>query len=191
MTSKKPTGGRGLDSRVRSLTLGFTYLIALFVPVGEASACGTIETTPFSHTDIGQSATIFRLEPSPVADQGVRTMADPSMTRLAMLAGPFQSFQENRIAQDPNCGRWGGRDKVRHAAIFFATTLGLQLFIESTFNVSKTKAFLMSAAVGTLIGLGREYYDWKISDKNCFSEQDLIANTAGILGAGLVILISD
>lgn len=115
----------------------------------------------------------------------------PTLTRLAVLSGPFQSFKDSQIQKDPKCGRWGGRDKVRHGAIFFATTLGLQLFIESSFNVSKTKAFLISAAIGTLVGVGKEMYDWKISDKDCFSEQDLVANTAGILSAGLVIMISN
>jgi len=138
--------------------------------------------TPGSQTTLGlirgQSAA-----PSP--------LAVPTLTRLAVLSGPFQSFKDSQIQKDPKCGRWGGRDKVRHGAIFFATTLGLQLFIESSFNVSKTKAFLISAAIGTLVGVGKEMYDWKISDKDCFSEQDLVANTAGILSAGLVIMISN
>jgi len=118
-------------------------------------------------------------------------LSPPTLARLATLSGPFQSFQESRVAADPNCNRWGGRDKLRHAAIFFATTLGLHLFIESTFNASRTEAFLVSAAIGTLVGVGKEFYDWKIADKDCFSEQDLVANTAGILSAGLVIMISN
>lgn len=151
-------------------------------------------------TVIDQPAAAFRDTPRFVLDHAGEmspkgmmpaSLSPPTLSRLAVLSGPFQSFQESRVAKDPNCDRWGGRDKVRHAALLFATTIGLQLFFESTLNMSKTKAFLVSAAIGTLAGVSREFYDWKISDKDCFSEQDLLANTAGILAAGLVIMISN
>jgi len=108
---------------------------------------------------------------------------------IAKTAGVLATFTGSDEHQAPDCDRLGGADKARHAGIFFATTLGLQLFFQSGLGLSKTTSYILSAVVATTIGIGKELYDWKISDKNCFSEQDLLANSAGILAAGLVITI--
>lgn len=181
-----------MSRSLRSPLLMVACVVLLSVSDSSADNCGfqSFGQPP----SVSNSAAIFALDASAVitSDGALpRSLSAPTVSRLVTLDGPYQSFQASKIAKDPRCGRWGGRDKVRHAAIFFAATLGLQLFIESTFNTSKTEAFLVSAAIGTLVGVGKELYDWRISDKDCFSEQDLLANTAGILGAGVVIMISN
>ena len=184
----------GLKAR-RSLRVSLLVVICVFsisAPRAFADRCSSLMTEFAPFPGATTHSPVFK-QYTQIASQAdlVINLSPSTLTRLATLSGPFQSFQESRVAADPRCGRWGGRDKVRHAAIFFATTLGLHLFIESTFNTSRTEAFLVSAAIGTLVGVGKEFYDWKISDKDCFSEQDLVANTAGILSAGLVIMISN
>jgi len=185
---------RGPKARwsLRLSLLMVTCAFSISAPRVFAAGCSSPMIAYPSFSDTAARSAVFRRY-TEIAGQTdlVSNLSPSTLSRLAVLSDPFQSFQESRVAADPNCDSWGGRDKVRHAAIFFATTLGLQLFIESTFNTSRTKAFLISAAIGTLVGVGREFYDWKISDKDCFSEQDLVANTAGILSAGLVIMITN
>jgi len=172
--------------------LGAVFVVTIAVSASRADGCYVLDLNHPDNRNIPQQGVVLGgLGVSADEAHIQNALSVATLSRLAVLSGPFQSFQGSRIAKEPNCNRWGGRDKVRHAAIFFATTLGLQLFIESTFNVSKTKAFLLSAALATAVGFGKELYDWKISDKDCFSEQDLLANTGGILSAGLVIMISN
>ena len=174
----------------RTALAGFLCMLFLSDSTVHAGNCYLVDSNvPVSLSVIRQDVVVDRS-----GSGGSTVLQDdasiPSLSWLATASGPFESYRDARVTVEPDCDRWGGRDKLRHAAIFFATTLGLQLFIESTFNVSKTKAFLWSAAIGTAVGIAKEFYDSKLSDKKCFSEQDLVANTGGILGAGFVIMIS-
>ncbi len=183
---------RLIPRRLFLLPMGILCVVLMTASTTRADGCYVLDpSSPDNQPYIGRSITLGGLGHMPTNSVLADDLSISTLGRLAVLSGPFVSLQESRIAKDPNCASWGGRDKVRHAAIFFATTLGLQLFIESTFNVSKTRAFLLSAALAGAVGVGKEIYDWKISDKDCFSEQDLLANAGGILSAGFVIMISN
>jgi EamA domain-containing membrane protein RarD len=92
------------------------------------------------------------------------------------------------IQDDPKCHDFWGSDKWRHIGVWFGGTLGIYLFFKSVVKTSKLTSFVLSAAVMSVIGVAREISDSN-SEKNCFSEQDLFANSLGILSAGIVIAI--
>lgn len=106
----------------------------------------------------------------------------------AAVEGPVGVSRFLGTAEDPDCDDFWGSDKWRHVAVFFAGSLGLYLFFKSVLKASKLTAYLLSAVVMTTVGVAREIADGN-SEKNCFSEQDLFANTIGILAAGVVIAI--
>ena len=102
--------------------------------------------------------------------------------------GPVGISRFMSTQDDPNCSEFWGPDKWRHAAVWFGGSLGVYLFFKTVMKTSKLVAYLLSATVMSLIGVAREISDAN-SSKNCFSEQDLFANTVGILSAGVVIAI--
>ena len=103
-------------------------------------------------------------------------------------SGPVGASRLLTTFDDPDCDDFWGPDKWRHVGVWFGGTLGFYLFFKTVFKTSKGVAFLISAVVMSAIGLAREISDAN-SEKNCFSEQDLFANTVGIMSAGLVIAI--
>jgi hypothetical protein len=136
----------------------------------------------------------------PAQTRGPRTVAattpssaasikvDGSTCGLSKTSGPVGASRLLSVQDDPNCDEFWGADKWRHAAVWFGGTLGIYLFFKTVFKTSKGLAYVLSAVIMSAIGLAREISDAN-SEKNCFSEQDLFANTVGILGAGLVIAI--
>ncbi len=107
---------------------------------------------------------------------------------LEAVAGPFGSSRLLKSTADPDCDEFWGPDKWRHVGVWFAGTLGIYLFFKTVFKTSKLVSYLLSATVMSIVGLGREISDSN-SEKDCFSEQDLLANTMGILAVGVVITI--
>jgi hypothetical protein len=102
--------------------------------------------------------------------------------------GPVGVSRYMSIQDDPKCHDFWGSDKWRHIGVWFGGTLGIYLFFKSVVKTSKLTSFVLSAAVMSVIGVAREISDSN-SEKNCFSEQDLFANSLGILSAGIVIAI--
>ena len=102
--------------------------------------------------------------------------------------GPVGVSRFLATQDDPNCNEFWGPDKWRHVAVWFGGSLGIYLFFKTVLKTSKLVSYLLSATVMSVIGVAREISDAN-SEKNCFSEQDLLANTVGILAAGVVIAI--
>ncbi len=108
---------------------------------------------------------------------------------LQAVAGSFGTSRFVETTTDPTgCDNLWGADKWRHVGVWFAGTLGTYLFFKTAFKGSKLVSYLLSATVMSVVGLAREISDSN-SKKNCFAEQDLMANTIGILAAGVVITI--
>ena len=118
----------------------------------------------------------------PVQNQYSSTLA------LQAVAGPLGASRLLGTTEDPNCDDFWGPDKWRHVAVWSVGTLGIYLFFKTVFKTSKLVSYLLSATAMSMIGLAREFSDSN-SEKDCFSEQDLLANTLGILAAGVVITI--
>ena len=107
---------------------------------------------------------------------------------LGATANPFGRAGQLATNDDPNCDELGGSDKWFHVGTFFVGTLGIYLVFKGLFKLPKAASYILAAATATALGIAREISD-RNSDKNCFSEQDLLANSAGILAAGIVIAI--
>ncbi|MFV1981144.1 MAG: hypothetical protein ACC655_08335 [Rhodothermia bacterium] len=143
-------------------------LVARLVPAHSIAAGGPATTSNFSHHQVNYESTTLVFQ---------------------AVAGPLGASQLQSTTSDPaGCDKFWGADKWRHVGVWTAGTLGTYLFFKTVFKSSKLVSYLLSATVMTVVGLAREFSDLN-SQKNCFSEQDLVFNTAGILAAGVVISI--
>jgi len=124
----------------------------------------------------------------PTDTDGTTRNYESTTVVLRAISGPLGASRILNTNADPDCDEFWGPDKWRHAGIWFTGTLGIYLFFKNVFKASKLASYLLSATVMSIVGLAREISDSN-SDKNCFSEQDLLANTMGILAAGVVITI--
>jgi hypothetical protein len=106
----------------------------------------------------------------------------------SVVSGPVGVSRFLAATEDPDCEEFWGPDKWRHIGVWFVGTMGIYLFFKNVFKASKLASFLVSAVAMTVVGLAREFSDSN-SEKNCFSEQDIFANSLGILAAGVVIAI--
>jgi len=106
----------------------------------------------------------------------------------AATASVFRGTSANNLNVDPNCDEFWGEDKWTHVGLGLAGTLGLYLVFKTIFKLPKTASYVLAASVATVFGVAREISDSN-SEKACFSEQDLFANSVGILAAGIVVAI--
>ena len=80
-----------------------------------------------------------------------------------------------------------GQDKIVHMGLTFGATMSMHYFLEKGLSIPKPLALFLTVSTVTAIGLGKEYYDWKELNKP-FCAADIMANSAGILSASLLIL---
>lgn len=191
--------GRSPDARETSWIAPFVLALALalsVMPADRAQAQSSFKLVPGLIHGAAPRVVVDRLDPSANAGVGI---FDPGITLPGICGRSVTTAQGATSApvgltrqlvtnDDPNCGDFWGSDKWRHIGVWFVGTAALYLFFKSVFKTSKGVSFILSAAVMTGIGLAREISDAN-SDKNCFSEQDLFANSIGILAAGVVIAI--
>jgi hypothetical protein len=148
---------------------------------GSAARVLIAELVP-SHSIAGEGLASISDFGHPPPNYESRTLA------LQAIAGPFGASRLLKTGVDPDCEEFWGPDKWRHVAVWFAGTLGIYLFFKTVFKASKLVSYLLSATAMSIVGLAREISDSN-SEKDCFSEQDLLANSIGILAAGVVITI--
>jgi len=89
-----------------------------------------------------------------------------------------------------NCfaDEWSGEDKMLHLGVGAGVSLTTYTVCRGPLHWSKTKSFLTTLAVATLLNVGKELYDQ--SHGREFSYKDIAAGTAGnLVGVTIVVPI--
>lgn len=84
---------------------------------------------------------------------------------------------------------WTGFDKVQHVTFSFLWVLGSQYMLVNKAEMRERQALPFSAGISALLGLGKEYYDWRIGPSRYWSNRDLVADFAGIAAAAALVII--
>lgn len=84
---------------------------------------------------------------------------------------------------------WLAFDKVQHLTFSFLWTLASQYTLVNKLSLSEGQAVPLSVGSSALIGVSKEYYDWKAGPTSYFSKRDLVADALGIILATGVILM--
>lgn len=110
------------------------------------------------------------------SSRGARVLAAATFALALLLAPP-----------PAEAGSWTGYDKVQHVTFSFLFTLGIQYGLENKLGLDRWHALPLSTGATFAIGFGKEVYDWKLGTPQYVSYKDLVANTAGIAGASVII----
>lgn len=183
-------------SRTKTMVhIAAALMFALFM-VKESAARDNTSVVPGLLYGSGPTSIIDQMLPDPGLKMDFAASVIPiaasgcggAVGKTGSASGPVGVSTYLQLQDDPNCDEFWGPDKWRHVAVWFGGSLGIYLFFKSVLKTSKLVSYILSATVMSVIGIAREISDAN-SDKNCFSEQDLFANTVGILAAGVVIAI--
>ena len=116
--------------------------------------------------------------------------ATAALLRAQIIYGSEERF----LSESDESTRPPGRgpvsfDKVQHVTFGFLFTVGAQYALVDKADLSNKSALPLSIAGAALVGIGKEYYDWRYRPKREFSRTDLLADSIGILLAAGFILI--
>ena len=83
---------------------------------------------------------------------------------------------------------WFSPDKFLHASISFLLTLSAQYAYEAKFGMARMSALPLSMFSASMVGVGKEVYDWQLGPRRYFSVKDIAANSVGIVIAATFIV---
>ncbi|NNE35581.1 MAG: hypothetical protein HKN13_10100 [Rhodothermales bacterium] len=113
------------------------------------------------------------------------------MIRSSIAYGPLDLYEAKTNFPRSSATRetWLSFDKLQHVTFGFLFTVGHQYTLVNKLDMSEKGALPISIAGTAAIGLAKELVDWKFRSRGHFSEEDLVADSVGILVAvGLILL---
>lgn len=120
------------------------------------------------------------------ADHGVRAAARTHQSVLfSESVTETNDYMQPSLRQD----RWLAFDKVQHFVVSFLWTLASQYFFVAKLGMAEGTALPLSILSSASAGAAKEIYDWRHPDEQTASMRDLVADAAGIVIAGGVILL--